>query len=237
MARRVEKKYGIPHWSMASPLAAWLLILCSLASATPAKADIIIGDLSAGDNGTNSFSSTIYWASSFTMGSNDYTLTDIQIVMAGVVPSGTSFEVESDGGTIPSNDVLLTLVNPVFGAPALVTYTFVPPSVFTLEANTTYWLVASSTNSLSSHWENGVGDQTPTGVGATYGTRTESPASGTVWGGAANNTNLFEVDGTLQASTPEPGSFGLAAIGLGLFLLRRGRRRPVSQRLLVRAAS
>src|SRR5580658_6296453 len=62
----------------------WLLILCSVACVTPAKADDLIGNLNGGDNGVNSFSNTLGFANSFVIGGDSYLLSDIQIVMAGM---------------------------------------------------------------------------------------------------------------------------------------------------------
>lgn len=232
MTEPAEKKNlaSLSLWERASRALPYLSTLCLLVYVTPARADNIIGDLSAGNNGTNAISNAIYWASSFTMGSNAYSLTDIQIVLAGT-PNGISFALESDGGTIPSDTVLLALNSPTFTT-GILTYTFTPGSPFILEPNTIYWLVATSSTVLPVKWENGAGDQIPTGAGATYGTRTETSDSGLIWGGAANNTNLFEVDGTLvQTSAPEPSSAGLAAIGSALFLLAIGRKTFALRRL------
>src|ERR1700679_534048 len=195
---------------------AWLSILCSVACVTPAKADDLIGNLDGGDNGVNSFSNTLGFANSFVMGGDSYLLSDIQIVMAGMPAlSDPIFQLQSDDGA--PDGVLLTLENPVLFGSGIQVYTFVPGSSFVLEANTTYWLTASSTSTVASHWEDSIGDVIPVGDGATYGGRDESPDGGLIWGGAPGNTDLFEVDGTLvqtvQTTAPEPGSAGLAAIG------------------------
>ena len=115
--------------------------------------------------------------------------------------------------------MLLALSNPIFFAGVQV-YTFLPVTSFTLEAGATYWLTATSNSTVASHWEDSIGDVIPVGVGATYGGRDASTDGGLIWGGAPGNTDLFEVDGTLVTTTPEPGSAGLAAIGFGAVFSR-----------------
>lgn len=201
-----------------------LLVLCSVACVMPAKADDLIGNLSGGYNGVNSFSNTLGFANSFVMGGDSYLLSDIQIVMNGMPAlSDPIFQLQSDDGA--PDGVLLTLVNPIFFAGVQV-YTFTTGTSFTLEANTTYWLTATSTSTVASHWEDSIGDVIPVGAGATYGGRDASSDGGLIWGGAPGNTDLFEVDGTMvQTTAPEPGSAGLAAIGLSLCFLAIGWKR------------
>jgi hypothetical protein len=218
----------------------WLLILCSVACA---KADIIIGNVSSStDNGSNGFSSIMSWAGAFTMGNNAYTLTDVYIAVVGIFQPGATFDLDSDllGLPAPSQpndvDVVLTIQNPppIYIAGVTATYTFAPGTPFILEADTTYWLTATSTNATPTHWANNVPtipvSQLPAGVGATYGGREEASAilNNFGWDGTAeNNSDIFEVDGTLLsnvASTPEPESGGLAIIGLALFLPLFGRK-------------
>jgi hypothetical protein len=204
----------------------YVLILCSVACA---KADDIVGNLLSGDNGQNGISSTTGWAVSFTMGSNAYTLSDVQIDLVGIVVTEPTFELESDDGA-PTNDVLVTFEDPNFGLLSGVqTFTFLPEAPYTsaspyiLTANTTYWLVAIGPTSAKTGWANSSG-AAPTGEGATYGGRDETSGGTGIWGGAEANINLFEVDGTADATVPEPGSGGLAIIGLALFLLATGRK-------------
>jgi hypothetical protein len=170
------------------------------------------------------------------MGNNAYTLTDIYIAVVGIFQSGATFDLDSDllGLPAPSQPnsvvVALTIQNPppIYPTGVTATYTFAPSTPFILQANTTYWLTATSTNATATHWANNVPTipvtQLPAGVGATYGGREESSIllNDFAWDGTAeNNSDIFEVDGTLLsnvASTPEPGSAGLAIIGLALLL-------------------
>jgi hypothetical protein len=231
-AARSSKKCS--SWGHVLP---WVLLLCS---AGGANGDILMGNLSDADSGTNGFSTVSPfegWASSFTMGANAYQLSDIRIVLSGAVTGAPVFQLESDNGA-PSDIALVTLVNPIFLASGINTYTFTPSSALILQANTTYWLTATSTTSTATHLETTTG-AAPSGAAAAYGMK-DASTDGVVWGGVAGNVDMFEVDGTLlqqQTSAPEPGSGWLAAIGFSLSFLAIGWKTIVRRRLRTKAVS
>ena len=179
-----------------------VLVLLGLAPAV-GRADLVLGNLGAGDGTSLSIESTDLVAASFTMGNQDYTLSDVQIRLTFSPPFSTTFQLESDapGVSRPSGTSLLTFTNPNFSSGAR-TYTFTADSPFTLAANTTYWLVGSTSNSLPANWVVSDPDTRPTGPGADFGFYADSSDSGATWGFLAPlATPMFQVDG-VQATCP-----------------------------------
>jgi hypothetical protein len=200
------------------------LVLLGLAPAV-GRADMILGNLGAPNGSSVSIDSTDLYAASFTMGSQAYSLSDAQITLTFSPPSSTTFELESDSAGQPSGTVLSTFDNPILLS-GLRTYTFTPDSPFTLAANTTYWLVGSTTDSSTTDWVASAPATNPTGSGATFGSYASSSDAGATWN-ASFPTTQFQLDG---AAIPEPSSLFLTGTGICVVatvgLLRRRTRRP-----------
>lgn len=121
-------------------------------------------------------------------------------------------QIFSDAGGVPGA-ALTTLDNPGSFAAGIGDYAFTPSSSFTLDADTSYWIVASSSLSTYS-WKASSPAETPTGLathlGATFGAFPPSSSSGIL--------NTYFVDATV---VPAPGS--LALLGLAGLAVRRRR--------------
>ena len=206
------------------------LVLLVLAPAA-GRGDIILGNLGAAsgsDSSSESINSSDFFAGSFTMGSQAYSLSDAQILLTFSPPRSTTFEIESDstGQSQPSGAILSTFNNPIFGS-GLITYTFTPDSPFTFAPNTTYWLVGSTSNALGANWAVSNPPTNPTGSGADFGNYASSSDGGATWTKSISNAAQFQLDGT---AVPEPSYLvmvGAFACVAGAVRLRR-RRSPHS---------
>jgi len=212
----------------------WAATVLVLLGLTPAvgRASVILGNLGAGDGSNQAFNSGNWYAASFTLGSQGYSLSDVQIRLQNAV-AGTTFVLESNAtGTPPSHPsgtVVSTFIHPTF-ASGTNTVAFTPSSPVTLTANTTYWLVGSVTGAGSAAWKRSNPVTLPSGSGATFGNYALSGNAGTTWTvDTSNNATLFQVDGTPLTGVPEPGSLllvGTVACVAGALRLRRRRTRP-----------
>ena len=130
------------------------------------------------------------------------------------------FEIRDHTGstTSPGPNILASFAAPGPGPDtAIRNYTFTPTSAFTLQAGTSYWLVARGPDSTSSvYWRGSSPAITPTGI-ATYGGQSLfTTNAGSTWSASAT-INSFE----LLDIVPEPGSAALLAIGAVTLVLRR----------------
>jgi hypothetical protein len=205
-----------------------VLVLLGLAPAV-CRADVILGNLGTGDGSTSlTLNSTTFTGASFTMGSQAYSLSDVQITLENNPSSGTIFQLESDASGKPSSAVLFTFTTPTFGS-GLATYTFPVSSPFTLAANSKYWLVGL-TNSGSTSWVASNTSTNPAGGGATFGSYSFSASSGASWSNLSGFTPEFQVNGTPSVGSPEPSSLlltGMAAcMAAAVGWRRRRTRRP-----------
>lgn len=146
-------------------------------------------------------------------GGSDYTLDAVtlrlDITSVDTVPL---VEIFSDAGGAPGAS-LTTLMNPGSFGLGIDDYAFTPTSSFTLEADQSYWVVASSTLGTYS-WKASSPSVTPTGLathlGATFGAY--PPV------GSSSILTTYFVDATV---VPAPGS--LALLGLAGLAVRRRR--------------
>jgi len=155
-----------------------------------------------------------------------YSLDDIQVLLIsdGNGPSPLSAflyaDVAGNPGGAPLADLSRSITVPAALVPPI---TLTPSSPFTLNPSTTYWLVLNviPANSRNISWQ-GTSDANPySGVLSYVGSKFSDTAA---LPAATTSSNLiFSVDGTaLEASSPEPGTILLLALGLGsFFLLRR----------------
>ena len=205
------------------------LVLLGLAPAA-GRADMIFGNLDAAtgsDSSSQSLNVGNLYAVSFTMGSQDYSLSDVQIRLTFSPPANTTFQLRSDTSGHPTGGPLFTFTNPTFGS-GQTTYTFTPGSPFTLAADTTYWLVGSTTSGLNANWAVTSPPTNPSGSGASFGSYSASTTGGGTWFNSAATTQ-FQLDGT-TAIVPEPSSLVLTGTGVcvaaAVGLRRRRTRRP-----------
>lgn len=132
------------------------------------------------------------------------------------------FEIRDHTGstTAPGPNVLASFAAPGPGPDtAIRNYTFTPTSAFTLQAGTSYWLVARGPDSVSSvDWRGSSPAIQPTGI-ATYGGQSLFTTNGGSTWSASATINSFE----LLDIVPEPASAALLALGgVTLVLRRRG---------------
>ena len=143
------------------------LVLLGLVPAV-GQADAILGNLVSGDGGFRTLDQNDFAAYGFTMGSQAYSLSDVQLRLR-FPTSDTIFTLESDatiGPSRPSGTNLALFANPNFQS-GTHTYTF-PASAFTLAPNTTYWLVGRTSSIFNTGWQLTNFPNIPMGSGATF---------------------------------------------------------------------
>lgn len=205
----------LPHL----PLVAFLSLggLSSLHAATTSNLTFPDGSW-PGDTVT----STVYLASSFTTNSasTSYRLDSVTVNMGAAITAGGGFilQIRSNSGSQPGSLVaqLTGEVNPSSGL-----HTYTPTTTITLNANTTYWVVAGVASGtgefrwLAAANNNQTGDWT---IGNNIGFGTNS---GTTWSMQGFPPSLFSVSATV---VPEPGAFMLIALAGGIGTTVRRRR-------------
>ena len=204
------------------------IVLLGLAPAAT-RADVVIGNLGAGDGGKVQLNDDSI-AASFTMGSQAYSISDVQIRLQGNVPSQLTYQIRDDASGQPSNNVLLTFNGLSATTTATVTYTFGAGSPFTAAANTTYWLVGFS--SQPAGWVDSSPQTNPSGSAATFGQYEQSPSSTGEgpWSSLSSDAPKFQLDGTPAVGSPEPSSLfltGTVACVAAVVGWRRRRTRRV----------
>lgn len=223
-------------WAPPVLRAGMALVLLGLAPAV-GRASIIIGNLTGAVNSSNqSINNNNWYAASFTMGSQAYTLSDVQITLSNPQVS-TIFTLQSNA-TLPlpphpSGTDVATFTNPpLTGGATATTYLFNAASAFTLAPNTTYWLVGR-TNAAATQWvRRNNAPLNPIGSGATFGTYALSGNAGSTWSNDSPSTSpIFQLDGTPSATgVPEPSSLVLvgtvACVALAVGWRRWRTRRP-----------
>lgn len=152
----------------------------------------------------------------FTMPSQSSSLVDVTLRMnitgLDVDPLVRIFD---DVGGVPSNE-LLTLENPSITETGIHNLTFLPPSSFTLAADTTYWLVVYSEGADRPHWMGSSPAETPTGL-ATHAGSTFSAS-----GGPNPPTGSSGILNSYEVRIPAPASVALLGLA-GLVGVRRRR--------------
>ncbi len=168
------------------------------------------------------------FAQGFTMGSSDYLLDSVTMGLR-VNAAGRAFNLELfSGSPNPGGSSLVSFTVPVLNTTGDALYTFNPDSAITLQANTTYWLVAYSltTGSLNQiQWLRSNPGVAPTGIATYAGARFDSPATVPPTNSITLDS-IFEVNGTLS-SVPEPGAGATTLAALAIVLSAvRARRAP-----------
>lgn len=204
--------------------AATLLLVptCLLSSANAIE---IIGNLPSNDLTSSDLRSDFSKAAGFTMPSGvPYTLDSVVVsLLVDTLGAETvwSFGLFADLSGNP--DIATPLVN--LPLPVLplsdTTYSLTPAVPFTLQPNTTYWLVGSSSSASSyGGWNRNDPAKTPSGLAAPAGARSENPPT------TVNNFyNSFSIQGT-----PVPGPLPLLGAGAAFGASRRLRRRVQASR-------
>jgi hypothetical protein len=218
-------------------LAAVCCLVASSASVT--RADVVFGNL--GSLGTDplaastnaSVSDTTWVAQGFKVsGSN----TVLQSVSLGLYDSNSSpvrVQLFSDSAGSPGGSALAT-VSGVAGSttPLLQSFNFSPNVSLTSESS--YWIVVSTTETAGLfNWafnQNGDFPDTQNSSGWTplSPTTKMTTDSGSSWSNSGvNRPASFSITATV-APVPEPSTYALAAVGLGLAGLVRARRRRIA---------
>jgi hypothetical protein len=168
-----------------------------------AAADVLIGNL-PGNDGTGTFlngdthSLDNSKAAGFTMpAGTDYFLDDV-ILRLEIIEAANNpvVQIWSDSGGIPGVS-LITLTNPVFTIGVIASYSFTPPSQFTIQADQTYWVVVYNDSPGADRFEWYANNPaiTPTGIatsaGYLYSTGPPPPTA------SSSFFNSYEVNGTL----------------------------------------
>ena len=165
------------------------------------------------------------------MGSSAYELDSVTMGLL-VNAAGRNFDLQLfSGSPDPSGSALVSFTVPVLNTTGSALYTFTPDAPFTLQANTTYWLVAYSLQTGSPNqisWLQSNPGVAPTGVATYAGDRFNSPAVVPPTG-PSDVPIIFAGEGTAaDTAVPEPGTAltGLAALAgiLGMTRARRARR-------------
>ncbi len=192
--------------------------LLLLVFATPVRAEIIISNLD-GNDGTQSadLDELRVKAMGFEMPAGlDYTLNFARLRLETFGPNVQPIvEIWDNVGGLPST-ALVRLTNPSFASSGIANYDFTPPSTFTLEAGTRYWLVAYGVAGGDRYdWKGSSPGQTPTGLATHIGTLFDT--NGPPPTGTSSILTSYAIDATI---VPEPAGALLLA-GLGLLALRR----------------
>lgn len=219
-------------------------LLLALANPTSAQTVVVsnLAEASSGSLGVSSSydedfggASRYSRAGSFTTGSSTQYLDNITLAINGGSGSGFSLALYSNSSSAPGS-----LIHALSGSTAPTSagnYAYIPTATTLLNANTTYWWVASvpyvsagqniqfnlkSTGSLAE----------TSSSGWTIGDRRGQQQNDTTWqtfGGSV----LFSVSAT--SAIPEPGTYaafaGLAALGLAAYRRRKSRGSPQVGRL------
>jgi hypothetical protein len=211
--------------------AATVLVMLGLAPAV-GRADVILGNLTVLNGSNQAYSQNGWFAASFTMGSQDYSLSAVVLALNNASNSTIiTLQANATGtpASHPSGTNVLSFINPTLSGNGKFTFTpSTPNNAFRLNANTTYWLVAR-TSGGSTGWVRSNPVTTASGTGATFGNYASSNNAGGAWAiDTSNNAPQFQLNGTL-AGVPEPSSLvlvGTVACVAGALRLRRRRTRP-----------
>ncbi len=160
-----------------------------------------------------------YWLNNVVLGMDNGTsgveLTDFSVTLWDA--SGT--DANGSGHSAPGN-LLATLAGATDPYVAG-NYTYTPTSAFLLDPNTTYYVVASTSNETANYLWNYTADNPTVGSGW-WGYSVVEPAD--PWTMYSYNLNLMQVNADPAGTVPEPGTMALLLMGLPVGLLWRKRK-------------
>ena len=206
-----------------------LLMSILMAHTSIASAIDLFDNLSNVSGNYYQVTTTVWQAQRFTTDNQDYSLSDITLLMLREPETGTGeavVQIYSNSGTNVPDSPLWTLTSPGSYSETLANTTFTT-SGFNLSANSVYWVVLKSGDpgtSFGWSWtENNSGD----GVGFST-TWSRSGNSGGDWQ-QDSNTDFFpyQMKITVQP-VPEPSSLTLVGLGVAIALGITGRRQRKS---------
>ena len=201
-------------------LAALIVFALGFMAPTPGHCAMLLGNLN-GDDG-NQTGIAVYdraKALGFTMPGTPYSLDSVilRLEISDYTTTTTNLALYSDN-SLQVGTALLSFNSPSFLQNGVHNYLFTPVSPFTLQANSTYWLVFYSSDNGRVDWKADSAGIDPSAI-ATY--------AGVYWdstfppSGSSSTINSLQVDGT-AAPVPIPGSLLLLGPGLlGLAAIRR----------------
>jgi hypothetical protein len=202
-----------------------------LAAASGARGDVVFSNLGPGDTFANSAwvvqgfdppsgRLDINVAAAFTVGPNAYTLTSADLALyRGPGTGPLSVSLMSNSGTLPGSVLLstsLTTIPESPGGPAVVTALF--GGGYTLQANTTYWLMADTNADTVVYWEQNL-----------LGAKGQAVQfNGDPWVLSDQDTTAFRINGSAvptAVAVPLPSAAAARLTLLPLVLLARAMRR------------
>lgn len=198
--------------------------IASLIAAEPSEAAVLLGNLPATDDGSNTaVTSSNPKSFLFTMGSTAYTVDNVVLRLGNYRTdlgdvAQLGFYEDNGSQTNVGSLVGSLLQAPTSTSATIGNFTFLPSGALTLNANTTYWLLLKA-GAGSIDWKLRTTSVTPTGTGATaIGYRFSFDSGATYSTSAAQNS--LQINAT---AVPEPGSALLFAGGVIFLGLRRSR--------------
>lgn len=165
----------------------------------PVVTTTLISNLSGAENAEISLDSGRVAAVGFTMPDTSYKLTTARLKLRMGAGESDSIVVRlfRNSGGNPSTPIL-TFNQPLFpvenNQPSVTTFT--PQTLYTLQADSTYWIVAYNAGSGSVGWTTGSPSLTPTGIATFAGARLDSLIAPTPPTSTTNAIGQFSVIGT-----------------------------------------
>lgn len=140
----------------------------------PGVTSVLISNLNGAENASIPLDSGRAAAVGFTMPDTSYLLNFVRLKLELDSLDGDSIVVRlyrNAGGAIGAP--ILTFNNPLIpdesGEPVVTT--FLPPSLYTLAADSTYWIVVHNAGTGTVDWTTGIPSLTPTGLATHYGAK------------------------------------------------------------------
>lgn len=157
----------------------------------------------------------------FIMGNDPYSLKNVEVRVGDYLTFGQlNLEIWSDSGAANPGVMLHQLVQAPPTGPGFATATFLVNGSFIFNSGTQYWLRMSGILGVGPSWRGSSPVITPTGPGATHVGSLFTSNGGTTWTNSAT-LNSYRINANL---VPEPATFAVLGLGVGVILLRRRRR-------------
>lgn len=190
------------------------------------NASLVIGNLPATPAADNSASAGLnnlnQKAIRFTMGADAFIVDDVVIRLQSYNVAGEVFAQIRDFNGSTTSVGTATLINftaPAPGGLGILEYSFSASSSYTLQPNTSYWLVLGGTVGQSFDWRATTTALDPYNGPASYNNGLFTSNGGTSWI-ASGPRNYFDLNGT---AVPEPSALMLVLLSASLTAGRRRR--------------